>query len=406
MKKTDLVLIVDDDLFANKVIAAQLGKLGFTNLEGMTDPIKALGFLRANVDDIGLIVCDLQMPTLDGIEFVREVAHEGYTGQVILVSGEDPRLLRSAQRLVEAMGLATLGAIQKPVKLETLTNVMANAGEVERPRSTRQFALSEIQEALTKKQLVNYYQPKIDLQSGAVVGVEALVRWLHPEHGVLSPAAFLPVLQKAGLDDALLMHILTGPTGALKILQDVEAFDPEFKVSVNISDVNLSDDKLPEKLVALLDSYGVQSKSLVLEVSENREAGSRTKYNSTLSRLALKGFILSLDDFGAGKTTMTDLSDIAISEIKFDRAFVHNVHRDFAQKMSLRSCIKMADALGLITVAEGVEEIQDWEVLKSLGCNVVQGYIVAKPMPVEVLDSWLANWRDSRKKLFMEQVTA
>jgi EAL domain-containing protein (putative c-di-GMP-specific phosphodiesterase class I) len=406
MKKTDLVLIVDDDLFANKVIAAQLGKLGFTNLEGMTDPLKALDFLRANVDNIGLIICDLQMPTLDGIEFVREVAHEGYTGQVILVSGEDPRLLRSAQRLVEAMGLATLGAIQKPVKLETLTNVFANADEVERPRSTRQFALSEIEEALTKKQLVNYYQPKIDLQSGAVVGVEALVRWLHPEHGVLSPAAFLPVLQKAGLDDELLMHILTGPTGALTLLRDIEAMDPEFKVSVNISDVNLSDEKLPEKLVALLDSYGVQNKNLMLEVSENRAAGSRTKYNSTLSRLALKGFILSLDDFGAGKTTMTDLSDIAISEIKFDRAFVHNVHRDFAQKMSLRSCIKMADALGLITVAEGVEEIQDWEVLKSLGCNVVQGYIVAKPMPVEVLDSWLAHWRDSRKKLFMEQVTA
>jgi EAL domain-containing protein (putative c-di-GMP-specific phosphodiesterase class I) len=406
MKKTDLVLIVDDDLFANKVIAAQLGKLGFTNLEGMTDPLKALDFLRANVDNIGLIICDLQMPTLDGIEFVREVAHEGYTGQVILVSGEDPRLLRSAQRLVEAMGLATLGAIQKPVKLETLTNVFANADEVERPRSTRQFALSEIEEALTKKQLVNYYQPKIDLRSGAVVGVEALVRWLHPEHGVLSPAAFLPVLQKAGLDDELLMHILTGPTGALTLLRDIEAMDPEFKVSVNISDVNLSDEKLPEKLVALLDSYGVQNKNLMLEVSENRAAGSRTKYNSTLSRLALKGFILSLDDFGAGKTTMTDLSDIAISEIKFDRAFVHNVHRDFAQKMSLRSCIKMADALGLITVAEGVEEIQDWEVLKSLGCNVVQGYIVAKPMPVEVLDSWLAHWRDSRKKLFMEQVTA
>jgi EAL domain-containing protein (putative c-di-GMP-specific phosphodiesterase class I) len=406
MKKTDLVLIVDDDVFANKVIAAQLGKLGFTNLEGMTDPLKALDFLRANVDTIGLIVCDLQMPTLDGIEFVREVAHEGYTGQVILVSGEDPRLLRSAQRLVEAMGLATLGAIQKPVKLETLTNVVANAGEVERPRSSRQFALSEIQDALTKKQLLNYYQPKIDLETGSVVGVEALVRWLHPEHGVLSPAAFLPALQKAGGDDELLMHVLAGPTGALALLRDIRAMDPEFKVSVNISDINLSDEKLPEKLVALVESFGVQNKNLVLEVSENRAAGSRTKYNSTLSRLALKGFVLSLDDFGAGKTTMTDLSDIAISEIKFDRAFVHNVHRDFAQKMSLRSCIKMADALGLITVAEGVEEMQDWEVLKSLGCNVVQGYIVAKPMPVEVLDSWLAHWRDSRKKLFMEQVPA
>jgi EAL domain-containing protein (putative c-di-GMP-specific phosphodiesterase class I) len=152
--------------------------------------------------------------------------------------------------------------------------------------------------------------------------------------------------------------------------------------------------------VALLQTYEVAPKNLVLEVSENRASGSRTKFNSTLSRLALKGFPLSLDDFGAGKTTMNDLSDIAISEIKFDRGFVHNIHRDSAQKMSLHSCIKMAEALDLITVAEGVEEIEDWEVLKALGCNVVQGYIVAKPMPIDVLTSWLPQWGEDRMKLF------
>jgi EAL domain-containing protein (putative c-di-GMP-specific phosphodiesterase class I)/FixJ family two-component response regulator len=402
MDKTDLVLIVDDDLFANKVIAAQLGKLGFTNLKGMTEPLLALDFLRANVDTIGLIVCDLQMPTLDGIEFVREVAHEGYTGRVILVSGEDPRLLRSAQRLVEAMGLSTLGAIQKPVKLETLASIFANAASLKRPLSTRTFELEEVRLALAKNELVNYYQPKIDMQSGAVVGVEALIRWKHPEHGVVGPGAFLPTLEKAGCDDELLDHVLTGQTGALGLLRDMAKVDIDFKVAVNISDKNLSDDRLPERLVALAEAYGITNKNLVLEVSENRAAGSRTKYNGTLSRLALKGFTLSLDDFGAGKTTMTDLSDIAISEIKFDRAFVHNVHRDFAQKMSLRSCIKMAEALGLITVAEGVEEVEDWEVLKSLGCNVVQGFIVAKPMPLNELVSWLTRWKEDRKALFAE----
>jgi EAL domain-containing protein (putative c-di-GMP-specific phosphodiesterase class I) len=402
LNKTELVLIIDDDLFANKVIAAQLGKLGFTNLKGMTEPLLALDFLRANVDNIGLIVCDLQMPTLDGIEFVREVAHEGYTGRVILVSGEDPRLLRSAQRLVEAMGLSTLGAIQKPVKLETLSSIFANAADVRRPLSTRTFELEEIRTALTNNELVNYYQPKIDMQFGTVVGVEALIRWKHPEHGVVGPGAFLPTLEKAGCDDELLDHVLTGPTGALTLLRDMAKVDIDFKVAVNISDKNLSDDKLPERLVALAEIYGIANKNLVLEVSENRTTGSRTKYNSTLSRLALKGFTLSLDDFGAGKTTMTDLSDIAISEIKFDRAFVHNVHRDFAQKMSLRSCIKMAEALGLITVAEGVEEVEDWEVLKSLGCNVVQGFIVAKPMPLNELVGWLTRWKEDRKALFTE----
>jgi EAL domain-containing protein (putative c-di-GMP-specific phosphodiesterase class I) len=400
MTKNDLVLIVDDDLFINKVISAQFTKLGFTNLEGITDPLKALDFLRLNIDKVSLVVCDLQMPTLDGIEFVREVAHEGYTGKVILVSGEDPRLLRSAQRLVEAMGLSTLGAIQKPVKLDVLASIFEKEFSAKKTLALQTFEIEEVKQALASNELVNYYQPKVDLSTGLVVGVEALIRWIHPEHGVISPAAFLPALEQAGCDAELLLHVLSGETGALKLLRDIVPIQPNFKVAVNVSDANLADTRLPEKLLALLQTYGVAAKNLVLEISENRASGSRTKYNSTLSRLALKGFVLSLDDFGAGKTTMTDLSDIAISEIKFDRDFVHNVHRDSAQKMSLHSCIKMAEALELITVAEGVEKIEDWDVLKALGCNVVQGYIIAKPMPLEVLDSWLGHWAVNRKKLF------
>jgi EAL domain-containing protein (putative c-di-GMP-specific phosphodiesterase class I)/FixJ family two-component response regulator len=406
MMKTDLVIIVDDDVFTNKVICTQLGKLGFSDLQGFTDPLKALDFLRANIDRIGLIVCDLQMPTLDGIEFVREVAHEGYTGQVILVSGEDPRLLRSAQRLVEAMGLSTLGAIQKPVKLDTLTSIFEKALAVKKVTSSQVFGVEDVRRAFANNELINYYQPKVDLLTGLVVGAEALIRWAHPEHGVVFPGAFLPALEEGGFDDELLMHVLTGTTGVLQLLRDTKTEQPDFKVAVNLTDVNLADARLPEKLVALVQTYGVATKNLVLEVSENRATGSRTKYNSTLSRLALKGFPLSLDDFGAGKTTMNDLSDIAISEIKFDRDFVHNVHRDSAQKMSLHSCIKMAEALDLITVAEGVEEIEDWEVLKSLGCNVVQGYIIAKPMPIDLLTSWLHQWAENRTKLFSNDLNA
>jgi EAL domain-containing protein (putative c-di-GMP-specific phosphodiesterase class I)/DNA-binding NarL/FixJ family response regulator len=402
MTKNDLVLIVDDDLFANKVICAQLTKLGFTNLKDFTDPLKALDFLRLNVDKIALIICDLQMPTLDGIEFVREVAHEGYTGKVILVSGEDPRLLRSAQRLVEAMGLLTLGAIQKPVRLEALTSIFEKEFAVKKVLVSQSFDIEEIKQALANNELVNYYQPKVDLLSGLVVGVEALIRWVHPKHGLISPAEFLPALEEAGCDDALLQHVLTGETGALRLLRDIAPRAPDFKVAVNVSDVNLANARLPETLFLLLQTSDVAAKNLVLEVSENRATGSRTTHNSTLSRLALKGFTLSLDDFGAGKTTMNDLSDIAISEIKFDRAFVHNAHRDSAQKMSLHSCIKMAEALDLATVAEGVENIEDWHVLKALGCSVAQGYIIAKPMPLEVLDSWLAHWAENRKKLFPE----
>jgi EAL domain-containing protein (putative c-di-GMP-specific phosphodiesterase class I) len=114
--------------------------------------------------------------------------------------------------------------------------------------------------------------------------------------------------------------------------------------------------------------------------------------------LALKGFSLSLDDFGAGETTMADLSDIAISELKFDRAFVQNIHLDPAQRRSLSSCIKMAEALGLNTVAEGVECDEEWRVIKELGCKTVQGYFVARPMPVPMLAQWFKEWNQRVKQ--------
>jgi EAL domain-containing protein (putative c-di-GMP-specific phosphodiesterase class I)/FixJ family two-component response regulator len=405
INKTDFILLVDDDVFATKVMAAQLRKLGFENTKAMNDPILALEYLRSNIDKIKAIVCDLQMPALDGIEFIREVSLEKFSGELLLVSGEDPRVLRSAQRLVNAMGLTLLGAIQKPVELGALAKIMADAAVLEdSDQHVPRFSVANIQAGLEAKEFVNFYQPKVDVKTGEVIGVEALIRWQHPQFGVISPSGFLAEMEANGLDHELLTQVLTSTTGALALLREHAKKDEQFKVSVNLSDANLRDPQLPEKLVELVKQYGVKPRNLVLEVSENRMAGGRTLLITTLSRLALKGFSLSLDDFGAGKTTMSDLSDIAITELKFDRSFVHNVHRDSAQELSLSSCIKMAEALGMRTVAEGIEEVADWHTIRNLGCNVVQGYLVAKPMPLESLADWIKAWDDkvSESALFVQ----
>jgi EAL domain-containing protein (putative c-di-GMP-specific phosphodiesterase class I)/ActR/RegA family two-component response regulator len=405
LNKSDLLLLVDDDVFATKVMAAQLRKLGFANTKAINDPVEALAFLRNNLALVKAIVCDLQMPALDGIEFIREVAGENYVGQLLLVSGEDPRVLRSAQRLVDAMGLTLLGAIQKPVQLDALSKLMACAELPEiTTRVAPRFSLASIRSGLNANEFVNFYQPKVDVKTGEVTGVEALIRWQHPEFGVISPAGFLAEMEANGLDHELLIQVLTSKTGALALLREHANKDEQFKVSVNLSDANLRDPQLPEKLVELVKEYGVNPRNLVLEVSENRMAGGRTVLITTLSRLALKGFSLSLDDFGAGKTTMSDLSDIAITELKFDRSFVHNVHLDSAQKMSLGSCIKMAEALGMKTIAEGIEEVEDWHAIRNLGCNDVQGYLVAKPMPLDSLAAWIKQWDEkvSQSALFVQ----
>jgi EAL domain-containing protein (putative c-di-GMP-specific phosphodiesterase class I)/ActR/RegA family two-component response regulator len=401
LNKSDLVLVVDDDLFANKIICTQLRKLGFINTMGLTNPVEALEFLKLNVDEVKAVVCDLQMPTLDGIEFIREMAQEGFTGKVLLVSGEDPRVLKSAQRLVQAMGLQLLGAIQKPVQLLVLEQLLSKKTlSAVAPSRTPQFTIDEIRAAFVGEQFVNYYQPKVLMQTGEIVGAEALIRWQHPVHGLLSPYSFLKDIETHDLHDELLNYVLISKTGALPLLhqasksavQDANNLGSSFKIAVNLSDGNLRDNRLPEKLVALIAQYDVSIKNLVLEVSENRVAGNRSTLLGTLSRLALKGFSLSLDDFGAGETTMSDLSDIAMTELKFDRSFVHNVSNDSALRMTLSSCIRMAEALGMTTVAEGVELSQDWHEIKSLGCQIVQGYLVAKPMPKDQMLGWITHW--------------
>jgi EAL domain-containing protein (putative c-di-GMP-specific phosphodiesterase class I)/ActR/RegA family two-component response regulator len=401
----ELILVVDDDVFANKIICTQLRKLGFSNASGFTNPVEALEFLKLNVDDVKTVVCDLQMPTLDGIEFIREMAQVGFTGKVLMISGEDPRVLRSAQRLVQAMGLKLLGAIQKPVQLVVLEQLLFKQMPSSAPiRANPKFSIDEIRSAFAGEQFVNYYQPKVLMRTGQVVGAEALIRWQHPVHGLLSPLSFLSDIETYDLHDELLNYVLIARTGVLPLLhqasksamQDASSVGAEFKVSVNLSDGNLRDTRLPEKLAALVTQYDVNIKHVMLEVSENRVAENRSALLGTLSRLALKGFALSLDDFGAGGTTMSDLSDIAITELKFDRSFVHNVANDPALRMTLSSCIRMAEALGMSTVAEGVERVEDWHEIKSLGCEIVQGYLIAKPMPKTQLLEWIAHWNAQR----------
>jgi EAL domain-containing protein (putative c-di-GMP-specific phosphodiesterase class I)/FixJ family two-component response regulator len=394
MNPLDLILIVDDDSFAVKVVSSQLHKLGYSNTQGFTDPFKALDYLRQHKDTVKTIVCDLQMPGLDGIEFIQKIGLEGFAGRVLLVSGEDPRVVRAAQKLVEATQMSLIGAMLKPTKLDTLAALLAAVYASERPIIVHEeMSREQIQSGLQTSQFVNFYQPKVSVESGEVVGWEALIRWEHPLHGLLSPARFLPEVEASGFSDALLMHVLRGPTGALSLLREQHQQGREaFKVAVNLADSNLLDPHLPEKLLDLMQAFGVSPKHLVLEVSEDRSTGDRLLSNTTLSRLALKGFTLSLDDFGAGETTMSDLSDIAISELKFDRSFVQNISQDLAQLKSLSSCVSMAETLDLSTVAEGVETLEEWNTIKSIGCQIVQGYFVAKPMPLAAITAWYLEW--------------
>jgi EAL domain-containing protein (putative c-di-GMP-specific phosphodiesterase class I)/CheY-like chemotaxis protein len=394
------ILVVDDDPFALKLICFQLKKIGYKNLQAFTEAAEALQYLEQDLLSVSLIFCDLQMPSIDGIEFIERIVALNYQGGLILISGEDGRILKSAQNFAENFGLLSLGALSKPVKSDHLEALMIEADKRLKTTlvthtntvDTKRYSLNDIEKAFSRGEFVNFYQPKVDIQSGKIPSFEALVRWQHPIDGLLAPIHFLDLIESQGLSDELLSHLLVGPNGILPQLRAWRNQGLGFSAAVNLSDVNLSNPKLANLLGAHLQEFGLEPEDLLLEISEKRTIKNRTQSWGNLTRLSLRGFRLSIDDFGTGQSSMADLRDLPLAELKFDRSYTHLAHRDESQQMALKSCIRMAEELNIKTVAEGIENLDDWHCLKSLGCHLVQGYLVAKAMPALEVEKWTKMW--------------
>jgi EAL domain-containing protein (putative c-di-GMP-specific phosphodiesterase class I)/CheY-like chemotaxis protein len=406
------VLVVDDDPFALKLICFQLKKLGYGSIHAYSNSVAALEYMRGEGYAISLILCDLQMPEMDGIEFIQRVVDLDYKGGLIFISGEDGRTLKAAQKFAENFGLMSLGAIGKPVKADHLEALMSHAvkslGNVRlddgQTVDASRLTMADIENAFARSELVSFYQPKVDLLSGSIPSIEALVRWCHPIYGLLAPVSFLNLIESKGLSDELLDHLLVGPHGILPQLQAWRKSGLTFSVAVNLSDINLANPALPNLLTDQLTKFGLEPNDVLLEISEKRTIKNRTQSWGNLTRLSLRGFRLSIDDFGTGQSSMADLRDLPLAELKFDSSYVQGVHRNEGQQRVLKSCIRIAEELNIRTVAEGIEELEDWHCVRELGCNIVQGYFVARPMPAADVSGWLTAWENrvslSGNKLF------
>jgi CheY-like chemotaxis protein len=186
-------LLVDDEVFALQLLTHQLARLGFTDVLGIEDPVAAVAMLEVNPQFVDMILLDLQMPTIDGVEFVRHLARLQYAGGLILVSGEDDRILQTAERLAKAQGLDVRGALHKPVTPDQLKGLLgAPAPKVVRTPQ-RTYSAERLAQAIADGEITSYYQPQIRLATGEVDGVESLARWVHPEDGLVMPMQFIGV---------------------------------------------------------------------------------------------------------------------------------------------------------------------------------------------------------------------
>ena len=398
-------LIIDDDPFAGKLLTRQLDTLGVHDVVCFQAAQAALDFVRAAATPPGLIMCDLQMPGMDGVEVVRHLTRSGYSGGLVLISGEDQRILQTAARLANAHRLQLLGALHKPVTTEELRSILERHLAVESHPSAgavdKSYTADDLRRAIAAGELMCHYQPKIALATGEVCGVECLARWVHPDDGLVLPDQFIPLAEESGLIDALTTAVVRLALHQARIWLEAGLV---LSMAVNVSMDNLVELNFPEQVTNALEAAGVAPERLILEVTESRLMKDRLAALDVLARLRLKRIGLSIDDSGTGHSSFAQLQDVPFSELKIDRGFVNGAWRDPSRHAIFEACLRVGHDFGLKTVAEGAEDLDDWRFLRGSGCDMVQGYFVARPMPGDAVPGWVEGW--SKRYLELSAVPA
>ncbi|MDO9424031.1 MAG: EAL domain-containing response regulator [Methylobacter sp.] len=391
-KSTIKILVLDDEPFILKLLAHMLTSLGFNQVATCDSGRGALERIDHPNSPPDLILMDLNMPEMDGIEFVRHLVERRYTGSLILISGEDERMLQTAEKLVRAHKIPALGHLRKPVNPEDLFALLekwtppCQRGSL---AAKNAYGADEVRAAIVNGELVNYYQPKVDLVSGKVVGAESLVRWRHPQDGMVFPDQFIGVAEEHGLIDDLTRAVIEQAFAQVKTWQDGGLY---LHIAVNISMDNLATLEFADYVAAAAFTAGITPDSIVLEVTESRLMKDLSAPLEILTRLRLKRFCLSIDDFGTGHSSLSQLRDIPFDELKVDQGFVHGAAGNDTLRTICCASLSLAQQMGMKTVAEGVEDQADWDFLRSTSCDLAQGYFIAKPMPAGEIPDWIIAW--------------
>lgn len=387
------VMVLDDEPFMLKVLVRMLASRGINDVSTFASAPAALAQIASLEHPPDLILCDLNMPEMDGIEFVRALVEQRYLGSLILMSGEDERVLQTAEKLVQAHHIRVLGHMKKPFVVDELVALIGkwSPPAPANPEATRRnYDAQELLAGIRNGELINHYQPKVNVASGRLVGVEALVRWMHPRDGMVMPDQFITAAEEHQLIDDLTRTVLSASLTQVKAWKQSLLALP---VAVNVSMDNLSSLTFPDFVAAQVAGAGLSPLDLTLEVTESRLMRDLRAPLEILARLRLKGFRLSIDDFGTGHSSLAQLRDIPFDQLKLDRGFVHQAWNDKTVRAIYLTSLGVARQLEMEVVAEGVEDLDDWNFVRKTGCDVAQGYFIARPMPPGEIPAWIADWR-------------
>lgn len=394
-------LIVDDDPVFQIVVQDLVRAAGIESIDTAHDGFHALEILARSIHKTDIIFCDLNMPNMDGITLIRELGKLNYHGALVIVSSEDLDILDTVTRLAKIQKINVLGTIKKPISAKTLNTILASAKEVEVKQnlsaaSEERWSGKRVSQYVEERRFNPFYQPKLSLISKSIESVEVLARVLNDAGEHQSPMAFLDAAETYGG--------ITRATEDLaeQVAQDLHNWQKEgrhLKASINLSPASLADIQFPDRLERIFKNHAIDRRLITLEVTENKLMSYGAEILDVLSRFRLKGFRLSLDDFGTGAASIEQLRLYPFNELKIDQSFVKNVVSNNFSKIAVESALKMAKQLDLRVVAEGVETKDCLHYIRKLGADEVQGYLIARPMNATFFSAWMLKVEQRQKAI-------
>jgi EAL domain-containing protein (putative c-di-GMP-specific phosphodiesterase class I) len=391
MSSSDRIVLIDDDRVVGEIVSALAKAM---NLQCSVTRTPEEFFDRID-SDTGVILLDLVMPEMDGIEILRLLGEHNCKARIVLMSGINIRVIETAKKLAQSLGLNVIGHLQKPFPIAQLQELLTATFSGEKPpvfEKELELAIpdEDIHRAMDQNEFVLYYQPQINIRTGVVTGLEALTRWNHPELGLVFPDNFISRIEDLGLMDRFCWITAERALNEIKQFSILNGHLPRLAINVSVS--SLRDLKFPDIFMNLARKYDFPAERIVLEITESGLMEFSLALD-VLTRLRMRNFQLSIDDFGTGYSMMKQLQNVPAIELKIDRNFVQHMHVNHADLVMVEKIIEMGHELEMEVTAEGVETEEQFNMLKERGCDGVQGYFFSRALPPDELLLWLETYR-------------
>lgn len=382
------ILIIEDDRIQAISLKLLLNDLGIAQITIAHTSQSALDFCTS--EKYSHIFCDIQLPDSDGILLLREISKYQRSATITILSSSEMSVIKLTYLACKTLRFKSVHSLKKPFTHDCILKIVSSstpqtAQHLEHNKPHFTFTESEVVSAIENDEIFYYYQPQVDFQSDKIVGVEALVRWDHPELGVLTPNHFLSYITKSEHYNLLFCTVLNK---SIRAIQSLNLATP-IKLSINFTQRDLECSDICNEIIETCEREGFNYNNLVLELTESHIYSSDANSLINLARLKLLGVKLAIDDFGTGYSSLEKITQIPFDILKIDRSFVRNVIQDYQNASIVKLCIGTAKALHLNVVVEGIEDADTWQYIKNMGADECQGYFTGRPMSIHDLQQSL-----------------